>query len=124
MGTEVYYEKYRKLSIISLLTGIVAVIFCSLYFLIWALFDDFLTSFVAGYRFMPYVMFSYVCIGACLTIAAVVIGSIDLNNIKAGTYSRKGKGFDMTGIIIGYILILFGFSLWFVDFFDFVNIIS
>ena len=89
-----------------------------LYFLLWALFDDFLMSFVADYEFMSYIMFSYVCAGICLTIAAVATGSIDLKRIKIGTCSRKGEGFDITRIILGSLLILFGFILWFVDFLD------
>ena len=39
---------------------------------------------------MPYVMFSFVSIGFCLTIAAVVTGIIDVNEIKAGSYNTKG----------------------------------
>lgn len=124
MSSEVFYEKYRKLSVTALVTGILAVIFCTLYFLLWALFDNFLTSFIAEHKFMSYIMFSYVSVGVCLTIAAVVNGSIDLKKIKTGTYSRKGKGFDIAGMTLGSILALFGFTLWFVDFFGFVNIIS
>ncbi len=117
-------KKYSKLSVASLTTGILAIIFCMLYFLLWALFDDFLTGFIAGNEFMQYVVFLYVCIGVCLTIAAVVTGGIDLNRIKKDTYSKKGEGFDLTGIILGSLLILSGFVLWFVDFFNFINIIT
>lgn len=124
MSTKVFNEKYSKLSVAALITGILAVSFCMLYFLLWALFDDFLTSFVADYGFMSYIMFSYVCVGVCLTITALITGSIDLKRIKTGTYNRKGKGFDITGIILGSLLILFGFILWFVDFFGFINIIT
>ena len=124
MSTKVFNEKYRKLSFAALITGVLAVSFCTLYFLLWALFDDFLTSFVADYGFMSYAMFSYVSVGICLTIVAVVTGSIDLKRIKTGTYSRKGKGFDITGIILGSLLMLFGFLTWFVDFFGFINIIT
>lgn len=124
MDNETKIQKYRKLSVASLITGILAVSFCIFYFLLWALFDDFLTSFVADYEFMSYIMFFYVCTGICLTIASVITGSIDLKRIKTGTYNSKGKGFDITGIILGSLLILFGFILWFVDFFGFINIIT
>ena len=124
MDDETKIQKYRKLSVAALITGILAVSFCMLYFLLWALFDDFLTSFVADYEFMSYIMFSYVCAGICLTIAAVTTGSIDLKRIKIGIYGRIGKGFDIIGIILGSFLILFGFILWFVDFFGFINIIT
>ena len=42
-----------------------------------------------------------------LPIAAVVCGSIDLKRIKSGLYSKKGKGFDIAGIILGAIPILY-----------------
>lgn len=124
MGSEVFYERYRKLPIAALTTGMLALIFCTLYFLFWELFDDFLTVFIADHGFMSYIMFLYVGIGVCLTIAAIVTGSIDLNKIKTGINSRKGRALDITGIILGSILVVFGFSLWFVDFFGFINIIS
>lgn len=124
MNTEMFYEKYRKLSVAALITGILSVIFCAIYFFLWTLFDDFLTVFIADHRFMSNIMFLYVSIGICLTIASIVTGSIDLNKMKTGTNSRKGRGLDIAGITLGSILALFGFSLWFVDFFDFINIIS
>ena len=46
-----------------------------------------------------------------LAITAIVTGSIDLNRIKKDIYSRKGKGFDITGIVLGVLFILF--VLWF-----------
>ena len=124
MSDEIIVQKYGKLSIASIITGMLAVSFCVLYFISWALFDNFLTSFVAGYKFMPYVLFLYVCAGVCLTITAVITGSIDLSRIKTGTYNYTGKGFGITGIVLGSLLILFGLILWFVDFFGFVNIIT
>jgi len=56
------------------------------------LFDNLLEALVADYEFMSYIMFSFVCAGVVLTIAAVITGSIDLKRIKTGTYSSKGKG--------------------------------
>ena len=124
IGIKVFDEKYRKLPVAALVTGITAASFCILYFLFWALFDSFLTSFIVDHKFMSYIMFSFVFTGVCLTIAAVITASIDLKRIKTGTCSIKGKGFDLTGIILGSFLILFGFILWFVDFFGFINIIT
>ena len=43
MNARVFNEEYRKLSIFAMITGIAALSFCVLYFLIWTLFDDFLT---------------------------------------------------------------------------------
>lgn len=73
---------------------------------------------------MPVIMFLYVGIAISLTITAVITGSIDLKRIKNGTYSNKGKDLDITGITIGSLLIFFGFTLWFVDYFGFINIIT
>ena len=47
-----------------------------------------------------------------LPIAAIVCGSIDLKRIKAGRYSNKGKGLDITGIVFGSIFILL--AVWFI----------
>jgi len=124
MENEIKTKKCRILPVIALVTGIMAVIFCVIYFLIWALFDDFLTIFIADHVFVSNIVFSYVSAGVCLTIAAVITGSIDLKGINTGTYSSNGMGFDITGIILASLLILFGFMLWFLDFFGFINIIS
>jgi len=42
-----------------------------------------------------------------LSITAVVSGSIDLKRIKTDHYSNKGRGFDIAGIVLGGIFILF-----------------
>ena len=124
MDDEIKIQKYRKLSLTSLITGILSVSFCILYFTLWALFDDFLTGVVADHKFISYIMFIYVCAGIGLAITAVITGRIDLSRIKTGAYIKKGKGFDIAGIILGSFLIMFGFILWFVDFFGFINIIN
>ena len=41
-----------------------------------------------------------------LPISAIVCGSIDLKRIRKGIYSRKGKGFDIAGIVLGGVFIL------------------
>jgi hypothetical protein len=43
-----------------------------------------------------------------LPITAIVCNSIDLKRIQAGRYSRKGRGFDIAGIVLGVIFILVG----------------
>jgi len=53
------------------------------------------------------VMFSSMLIVPGLSITAVVCGSIDLKRIRAGLYSKKGKGFDIAGIVLGGVIILF-----------------
>jgi hypothetical protein len=121
---KVSYKKYRKLSVCALTTGMLAVSFCILYFLLWILADGLLERLVADYGCISYMLLSFVSTGIGLTVASVVTGSVDLKRIKTGISSRKGNGLDITGIILGSVLILFGFILWFVDFFGFMNIIS
>jgi len=111
VNAKAFHERYRKVSIIALITGILATFFCILYFTLWTLFDDFLTSLIANNEFVSYIIFTYVFVGIVLTIATVITGSIDLKKIKRGNYSRKGEGFDITGIILGSLLMLFGFVL-------------
>jgi hypothetical protein len=43
-----------------------------------------------------------------LSITAIVCGSIDLKKIQSGRYSRKGRVFDIAGIVLGVIFILVG----------------
>ncbi len=44
--------------------------------------------------------FSSVPLIAGFAIAAIVCGSIDLKRIKAGLYSRKGKGLDIIFLLV------------------------
>jgi len=44
-----------------------------------------------------------VAIGGALGVAAIVLGAIDLNRIKAGRSSDKGRGSDIAGIVCGAI---------------------
>ena len=71
---------------------------------------DFLQTFV-DMGMMPYIVLPVLGIVLCLAITAVICGSIDLKRIKAGIYSRKGKGFDITGIVLGGLFILI--VIWF-----------
>ena len=48
-----------------------------------------------------------------LPLAAVITGSIDLKRIKTGHLSNKGKGFDITGIVLGSIFMIPGLLLFF-----------
>ena len=117
-------EKYRKLSVASLVTGIMAVSFCIIYFLAWLFFDNSLVKVISEYGFISNILFVFVSFGVALTIVSLITGCIDLSRIRAGIYRSRGKDFDITGIILSSLLILFGFILWFVDFFNIVEIIS
>src|SRR4030065_2571809 len=110
MENEIKPEKYRKLSVAALVTGILVVCVGGLYNFLWMLITDFLQTFV-DMGMMPYIVLPVLGIVLGLAITAVVCGSIDLKRIKAGIYSRKGKGFDITGIVLGGLFILF--AMWF-----------
>ena len=106
MNQEVKKERFRKLSIISLVAGILT------YSYIY-LIPGFLVSFVLYLRNFIYqesiiaaIVSPSVFILTGLPISAVVCGSADLKRIKSGLYSNKGKGFDVAGIILGSIYLL------------------
>jgi len=93
MNNKANPEKYRKLSIAALVTGILTVLHIILT-LIGFNWSGFLDEFVI-YLFPFYI----VCFP--LPIIAIVCGSIDLKRIKSGLYSKKGRGMDITGITLG-----------------------
>jgi hypothetical protein len=97
MNEEVKTEKFRLLSIMALVTGIIAIVDLGVIFLLSALdvmgvlnFDIFSLS----------LSILFWIIGLA-PIAAIVCGAIDLSNIRAGRVSRKGKGMDIAGIVLG-----------------------
>jgi len=109
MDNEIKSEKYRGLSIISLITGIIPCCYTLLLFffvsyysagsLIKEHFSSELTMFgLSIFKTTPLI------VGFAIT--AIVCGSIDLKRIKSAIYSRKGKGLDITGIVIGGFSIL------------------
>ena len=52
--------------------------------------------------------------GVALGIAGIVCGAIDLNRIKEGKSSEKGRGFDIAGIILGAVGIVVSIVLYIV----------
>ena len=51
---------------------------------------------------IPFVGF----LGFALSIAAIIMGAIELSRISKGTSSSSGKGFAITGLILGIIAIV------------------
>ena len=108
MNNTVKSEKYRKLSITALVTGILIVSLVGFQNFLWIPIANFLHfSQISNVLFLDIVMFSSISIVAGLSITAVVCGSIDLKRIRAGLYSKKGKGFDIAGIVLGGAIVLF-----------------
>ncbi len=106
MDKEIESEKYRKLSVASLVTGILGLSPMVLYNFLWMPISNFLRSTV-DVSIIPNIILPFVSAAMGLSIAAVVCGSIDLNKIKKGLYSNKGKSFDIAGIVMGGVVILF-----------------
>jgi len=111
MDDEIKLQKHRKLSVAALVTGILAISFGILYNFLWMFIANFLQKYVVDVGILPYIILPFLGIVLGLAISAVVCGSIDLKRIKAGIYSRKGKGFDIAGIVLGGLFILI--VIWF-----------
>ena len=118
MGNKNNQEKYSKLSIASLITGIVSYI-CIL--LMWLIFEILLRGGVNPFNFNEIIITILTFAVFGLAIAAIVCGSIDLHRIKRGQYSSKGKGFDITGIVLGSVFILAVIYLVMIDLIDKIN---
>lgn len=106
MEDEIKLKKYRKLSLASLVTGIVSLSLAVLYNFLWMIIANSLQKYIVDAGMIPNIILPFIVIVLGLAIIAVVCGSIDLKKIKAGIYSNKGKGFDIAGIILGSIFIL------------------
>ena len=106
MNNEIKPEKYRKLSVAALVTGIISISLLVLYNFLWMVIATILEKFLTTQR-IPNVIIPFMVIILGLSITAVVCGSIDLKRIKVGVSSKKGKGFDIAGIVLGSIFILF-----------------
>jgi len=101
MDNSIKQEKFRKLSIAALVTGILGYSLI----LIFQLFD--LNSYPGIDIGRLVLNFTIIGIfGIILPVAAIICGSIDLSRIQAGRYSNKGRGLDITGIVLGSVFIL------------------
>jgi len=110
MNNKVDPEKYRGLSIAALLMGVLTFIFAyPLMAFISPFIGSYLKNFVPEQFLIIFILSSYLI---CLPIPAIICGSIDLYRIKSGQYSIKGRGMDITGIILGSVFILIAF--WFI----------
>ncbi|MCL5985507.1 MAG: DUF4190 domain-containing protein [Actinobacteria bacterium] len=96
-------EKYRKLSIAALITGILT--YCNVFLFLF--FGRFFIPYLSNFIKLEIIIILIVSFWIIsLPIAAIVCGSIDLKRIKDGRYSNKGKGMDIAGIVLGSIFIL------------------
>ncbi len=107
MNGKVKPEGFRKLSVIALVLGILT--YSYIYLIPQIIFSLVFTlrDYIQDEAVIASIVGSVVLILMGMPIAAVVCGSIDLKKIAAGIYSKKGRGFDITGIILGGIFIIF-----------------
>ena len=113
MNNKTELEQFRKLSITSLISGILTLSYIYLIPRFLGPLVLYLRNFIFQESVIASVIVLSVFILTGLPIAAVVCGSIDLKIIKSNLYSNKGKGMDITGIVLGsiYLLIVFLFLL-------------
>ncbi len=101
MDNKTKSEKFRGLSIAALVTGILT--FSQLFIQLGPIMKRFMPS-LSGNIAVILLTVNFMLFG--LPIAALTCGIIDLKRIKAGRYSRKGRGFDIAGIVLVGIFIL------------------
>ena len=104
MNNKISQEKYRGLSIAALVTGILAV--GQLFMQFGPILKRMIPILGDAGVILSSTLINVITFG--LPIAAIVCGSIDLQRIQSGRYSRKGRGFDIAGIVLGAIFILVG----------------
>lgn len=110
MGNKNNQKKYSKLSIASLITGILTYIYVfPMYFLLELDVFGEITELIIFYLLLG------------LPIAAIACGIIDLKRITRGQCSSKSKGFDIAGIALGSVFIFVFVYLFMIDLVDKIN---
>lgn len=107
MNNKAKLEKYRGLSITALVTGLLTAVVIPQIFR-WS------TNIpVYNLKELLIKLTTVFILAIGLSLAAVITGSIDLKRIKTGRLSNKGKGFDITGIVLGAIFMIPGLLLFY-----------
>ena len=107
MNDKTELEEYRGLSITALVTGLLSVVSIFLIFR-WS-------TYIPVYNLEELLikLTTVFILGIGLPLAAVITGGIDLKRIKARCLSNKGRGFDITGIVLGAIFMIPGLLLFY-----------
>ena len=111
INNSIKQEKFRKLSIAALITGILGYIFSIIFIVNW--YYAFADMRYRGFMWASILNDASFIFVICLPIIAIICGSIDLKRIKAGRYSNKGIGLDIAGIVLGSFFILMIILLFF-----------
>ena len=107
MNDKAKLEKYRGLSITALVTGLLTAVTIPQIFR-WS---TNIPVYNLEELLIKLTIVFILAIG--LPLAAVITGSIDLKRIKTGRLGNKGKGFDITGIVLGAIFMIPGLLLFY-----------
>ena len=100
MNNKVKAEKFRKLPIAALVTGILT--YGNVYLVIRVIWSSIFVN--LDWPTAPFFILFW---AFSLPIAAIVCGSIDLKRTKAGLFRNKVlKGMDIAGIVLGSVFIL------------------
>jgi hypothetical protein len=109
MNSNATPEKYRGLSVAAFVTGLLGVISIALIFR-WS--DSF--HVINLETLLIKIIIAFI-LGIGFPLAAIIYGSIDLKRIKAGRYSKKGKGLSITAIVLGTIFLIPGLVLFYIE---------
>ena len=107
MNDKTELEEFRGLSITALVTGLLSVVSIFLIFR-WS-------TYIPVYNLEELLikLITVFILGVGLPLSAVITGGIDLKRIKARRLSNKGRGFDITGIVLGAIFMIPGLLLFY-----------
>jgi hypothetical protein len=96
-------KKFRRLSIAALVTGLLGVCLT----LIFQLLGDIMYESMPLLQKAGDILFTIIWgVIFVLSVTAIVCGSVDLKRIQAGRYNKKGRGFDIAGIVLGVIFFI------------------
>jgi len=98
--------RYRKLSITAIVAGILTYSYVYLIPKLILYLVHYLRNFIHNEAIIASMVALSVALLLGLPTAAIVCGSIDLKRIKSGLCISKGRGLDITGIVLGSLFIL------------------
>jgi hypothetical protein len=99
-------ERYRGLSIAALVMGLLGAAAIPQIFRWSSDFRVFDLNTLAAKLIIVFIL------GIVLPLSGIICGSIDLRRIKSGLYSREGRGFSITAIVLGAVFLIPGLFLF------------
>ena len=110
MDNKAESENFRGISIAALITGILTwtIGFMMSEYPVTYVHISQLIADISLFSTAEYINLTFISIafGIGLPISALVCGGVDLSRIQAGVLSSKGRGFDITGIVLGSVYLI------------------